>query len=172
AFLVAQLGADAAITRSELDKLDLYMGERRDVRLEDVAACIGDSSALELDQLLHATTTGDTAGAMRLTERLLDMRHAPVAIVRQLQGHWQRLWRLRIEVEAGASPASVVDGARPPIFFKAKPKAIQALGRLSAADLRGGLMALLEAERRLKTTGYPGPLVLRHTILALTTARR
>ncbi len=171
-FLLAQLGADAAITRNELEKLDLYMGERRDVRLQDAAACVGDSSALELEALLHATATGDAAGAMRLVERLLAARQAPVAMVRVLQAHWQRLWRLRVAVDAGGSVAGVVDAARPPIFFKAKPKVQAALRRWSAADLRRGLQALALAERRLKTTGLPAADVLRHAILGLTTGRR
>ncbi len=172
AFLVAQLGADAAITRTELDKLDLYLGDRRQVRLEDAAACVGDSSTLELDALVHATTMGDPVTAMRLIERLLAAKQAPVAIVRVLQGHWQRLWRLRIAVEGGASIAGAVDGARPPIFFKAKPKVTKALGRLTAVDLRYGLHALVEAERRLKTTGLPAPDVLRHTVLSLAAPRQ
>lgn len=172
AFLVAQLGADALITRSELDKLDLYMGERRDVRLEDVAACIGDSSALALEALLHATTTGDAGTAMRLVERLLAAKHAPVAVVRVLQGHWQRLWRLRVEVERGVAPAAVVEAARPPIFFKAKPRVLAALGRLGAADCRAGLEALVRAERQLKTTGLPAADVLRQTVLRVTAGPR
>jgi DNA polymerase-3 subunit delta len=168
AYLVAQLGADAAITRREIEKLDLYLGERRDVRLADAAAVVGDSSALELDQLLNATGTGDVALAMRLVERLVAARQAPVAVIRALQAHWLRLWRLRLQVEAGGTVASVVDNARPPIFFKARPAIAKALDRSGAVALRSGLGLLLETERRIKTTGLPAADILRHVVLDLT----
>lgn len=166
-FLTSQLGADTAITRSELDKLDLYMGERRDVRLEDAAACVGDSSALALDGLVHATATGDLGTALRLVERLLQARQAPVGVVRALQAHWQRLQRLRLLVEAGKPPAEVVETARPPIFFKARPSVRRALERHTAQGLRHGLHALVELERGLKTTGLPAADLLRHGVLDL-----
>lgn len=166
-FLTAQLGADALITRTELEKLDLYMGERREVRLEDAAACIGDSSALALDQLLHAAALGEVGPALRLVERLLQARQSPVAIARSLQGHWQRLLRLRVQVEAGTPAAQVVETARPPVFFRARPAVRRALERHTARGLRRGLHDLVQLERQLKTTGLPAAELLRHGVLDL-----
>ncbi|MEX0760210.1 MAG: DNA polymerase III subunit delta, partial [Tistlia sp.] len=63
AYLAANLGGDRQLTRRELDKLVLYMGEgaKRRVELEDARAMIGDSAALSLDDLALAVGSGDLA---------------------------------------------------------------------------------------------------------------
>ena len=46
AYLSERLGGDRGVTRSELDKLMLYLGEpKRDVTLNDAMTCIGDRAA-------------------------------------------------------------------------------------------------------------------------------
>ena len=63
-FLQMNLGSDRLVSRSELNKLAVYMGpsEKRQsdmVSLEDVSACIGDSGTLSIDTIISATTGGD-----------------------------------------------------------------------------------------------------------------
>ena len=161
-------GADRAVLDQELEKLALYLGEEaRAVRFEDAAACVGDSSALELDQLLHATSSGETRRALELLDRLLAAKQTPVAIVRALANQWRRLWRLALEVERGRAVDAVVEDAKPKIFFRAKPAFKRALERRRAGRLRADLAALVAAERDCKTTGKPAELVVRRVVLRL-----
>jgi len=161
-------GADRAVLDQELEKLALYLGEEaRAVRFEDAAVCVGDSSALELDQLLHATSSGETRRALELLDRLLAAKQTPVAIVRALANQWRRLWRLALEVERGRAVDAVVEDAKPKIFFRAKPAFKRALERRRAGRLRADLAALVAAERDCKTTGKPAELVVRRVVLRL-----
>jgi DNA polymerase-3 subunit delta len=161
-------GADRAVLDQELEKLALYMGEgSRAVRFEDAALCVGDSSALELDQLVQATAVGETTRALELLDRLLAAKQTPVGIVRALAGHWRRLWRLALEVEQGHGVDAVVEAAKPKIFFRAKPAFKRALERRRAGRLRADLAALVTAERDCKTTGKPAELVVRRVVLRL-----
>ena len=67
AYLVEHLGADRGITRSEIAKLALYFADPADrrpaprVTLEAAAQVVGDSAALDLDDLVHAAALGDSA---------------------------------------------------------------------------------------------------------------
>ncbi len=160
-------GGDRAVLDHELDKLALYLGEPGVVRFEDAAACVGDSAALELDQLIHAAAAGDTARALDLVDRLLAAKQTPVGIVRALATHWRRLWRLALGVEAGEPVDAVLEAAKPKIFFRAKPAFKRALERRPAARLRAELAALVAAERDCKTTGRPAELIVRRVVARL-----
>jgi len=166
-YLAQHAGADRAVLDQELDKLALYVGATRRVRFEDAAACVGDSAALELDALVHATAGGETARAADLVERLLLAKHTPVGIVRALTNHYRRLWRLASEVEQGGAVDHVLETAKPRIFFRAKPAFKRALERRRASRLRTDLAALVEVERACKTSGRPAELICRRVVLRL-----
>ncbi len=165
--LAANLGADRAVMARELEKLQLYLGEQRHIRLEDARACVGDGAALELDALIHAAAGGRAVEAQRLLDRLLSAKTTPVGIVRALQNHYRRLWAMAVEVEGGKPAAAVIDAARPPIFFRAKPAFARALSRRRATALRADLAHLVDTERRCKSTGQPADLLCRSAVLAL-----
>ncbi|MEO1091247.1 MAG: DNA polymerase III subunit delta [Pseudomonadota bacterium] len=166
-YLADSLGADFAVLKSELDKLDLYLGDNRRARLEDVFEAVGDSSVLALDALIHATALGNVDEAMRSLDRLLAAKQTPVSVLRALQNHWQRLYRLAIRVAAGEPAAQVVETARPPVFFRARPLVLRALRRSSATKLRHELALLLRAERHCKTSGMPSGLIAQQAVLEI-----
>ena len=71
-YLVGALGGDRGVTRRELEKIVSYMGPSRAARplkLADAVACVGDSAALSVDDLVFALGDGDLAAVERLTTR-------------------------------------------------------------------------------------------------------
>jgi DNA polymerase III subunit delta len=175
AWLLEHLGADRGVTRSELDKLALYVvdgtgradaGPRR-VTLDDVAAVVGDSAALGLDDLVHAVTLGQVAVVERCLDRLLGEGEAPVRLVRAQANHVARLYRLAALVERGEPVAQVVDRARPPIHFRRR-SSVQAELRLWSSRRAAGVLArLLEAEIACKTTGWPARALCQRALFAV-----
>ena len=103
----------------------------------------------------------------RNLDRLLGEGTAPIAIIRASANIVVRLLRLQAEVERGSSPQAAVDGARPPVFFRAKPQYVGALGAWPAARLAGALAVLQEAEIRCKSAGAPEALLCRHALSEL-----
>jgi DNA polymerase-3 subunit delta len=173
AYLVERLGVDRGITMSELAKLDLYLappvsGERapRTVHLQDVAAVVGDSAALGLDDLVHATALGQAAEVERTMGRLLGEGQAPVRLLRSLANHFGRLYQLACLVETGESVDRVIEKARPPIIMRRRPSFKAELRRWSAAALASQAGRLLQAEIACKTTGRPDAELCRAAALA------
>lgn len=172
AFLVERLGGDRGITMSELAKLDLYLapaaGEHspRPVTLQDVAAVVGDSAALGLDDLVHATALGQAADVERTMGRLLAEGQAPVRLLRALANHFGRLYQLACLVESGEPAERVIEKARPPIIMRRRGSFSAALRRWSAAALAEQSGRLLQAEIGCKTTGWPAAELCRAAALA------
>jgi DNA polymerase-3 subunit delta len=77
---------------------------------------------------------------------------------------------LRAAVDAGNSPQAVVDGARPPIFWKEKDAIVAEVAAWTTPALVAALAALLEAERAIKSRGSLGETMAHATLLDL--ARR
>jgi len=171
-YLIEHLGADRGITHSELDKLALYMGDAKvdapaTATLEDVAAVIGDSAALGLDDLVHAAALGQPAQVERCLDRLLGQGQAPVRLIRALANHLFRLYGLSVLVEQGMPADRAVAGARPPIHFRRKSSFQAALRIWTTASLSAALGRLLQAEIGCKTTGWPAPVLCREGVFAV-----
>lgn len=164
AWLEANLGGDRALTRSEVEKLDLYLldAPERRVTLADVAAAVGDSSALRLDDAVRAAVSGDRATLDGSLDRLLAEGEAPQRVVRAAAGFLLRVLRLRAEVANGGSVEAAIRSARPPIHFSIQPLMVAAVRRWGSDALVEGLALLQAAELRCRSgAGAPEALICR-----------
>jgi DNA polymerase-3 subunit delta len=170
-WLSQQLGADRASTRSELEKLALYVGQGNRVDLQAAMTCVGDLAGLSLDDALFAATTGDVATADRALEAAIAEGANPVQILRAALGHMQKLHRARLAMdEQSLTPTDAVKGIRPPVFYQKVGAFTRSLGLWPAATLTAAMAALAEAERGCKRTGWPDQALCRNAVLTL--ARR
>lgn len=170
AWLVDHLGGDRLQTRSEIDKLSLYMGANRRVSLADAAAVTGDSAALSQDDLAMAASEGDQAGAQRVLYRLLSEGISPVTILRGLQRHFTRLHLAVSHVRDGKNPDSAIAALRPPPHFRVAGRMKQQISRWPGEKLAIALDLLLQAELDCKTTGLPSAEICGRAILQIARA--
>ncbi len=166
-WLSQRLGEDRALMRRELEKLALYVGKGGKATQDDVLACIAEGSALDLEEALMAATAGDVQNTDKALATAFAEGASAVAVVRQTLRHVQRLHMASLAVQNGASAQDAVGAMRPPIFFRHKPAFERALRLWSATALEAAGNALLEAERRTKTTGLPDAVIARGVVLTL-----
>jgi DNA polymerase-3 subunit delta len=172
AFLVAHLGGDRLLTRAELEKLALYVGDGGRVELDDAQLSIADSAALSLDEAVLATADGDVGALDRALSRVFQEGDSPVSVVRALLRHFQRLHILSARLAAGEPVENAIRAARPPIFFKQQDSFRRQLSRWREPQLRRQLEFLTAVEARIKTTGMPAETVCRAALLEIAQAAR
>lgn len=170
-YLIDHLGGDRAVTRTEFDKLALFVDASaetpKNIRIDDVAGIIGDSAAIGLDDLAHATTLGDARAVDRCLNRLLGEGQAPVRLIRTLLNHVTRLKRLAQLMERGETVDKAMSQARPPIHFRRKIDVKTALRRWSGVQLAAAQAKLMSAELACKTSGRPDRLLCREAIFSI-----
>ncbi|MEQ8402351.1 MAG: DNA polymerase III subunit delta [Roseitalea porphyridii] len=174
-FLTSHLGGDRAASRAELEKVALYALGQPVVSLGDVQAVCGDASALGFDDVSMAVLTGDLDGLDRAMTKFESGGGAPAALFAIIQRQFQVLDRLRADMDReGKSPAAIVNGARPPIFFARRKAMERALSIWTPRAIRAALDRLREAVLQSRRARHLEPDVLRMTLLALTvqSARR
>jgi DNA polymerase-3 subunit delta len=166
-YLVAHLGNDRMVTRQELEKLALYAGDGGRVELADAMESVGDSTALELDDLVFAVAEGDLATLDWALGRAVREGQNAIGILRAVMRHFQRLHLAAARVAAGASPEEAVKALRPPPFFKLQDRFAAQLTAWSPRRAVAALEALTRAELDGKRTALPQETVLGEALVAL-----
>jgi len=163
-FIESSLGNDRAISRSELEKLSLFVGDGGKVSLEDAAMMIGDSSALTLSDLALHTADGNALAVDKAIDRCLSSEISPIAILRAVAGHLVRLQLALEKIQEGDTPEQAMKRLRPPVFFKAKGQfQVQLLHWTKSRTLRA-LGLLLKAEQECKQTNMPNTAICGRTL--------
>jgi DNA polymerase-3 subunit delta len=166
-WLAQRLGEDRMLLRRELEKLALYVGAGGRVTPEDAVACVAEGSALDLEEALMAAMSGEVGTADRALDTAFAEGANAVQVVRAALRHVQRLHLAALAVAGGAAASAALEGLRPPVFFRHKPGFERALRLWRPEALEAAGAALLEAERRTKTTGLPSVTVARNAVLGL-----
>ncbi len=168
-FLVATLGNDRLVTRSELDKLATYMGSERRITLAAAQACVGDASLVTLESLALAACGGDLGRVERGLAQAYREGVAPVSILRAVAKHLARLHRAAGLVARGETPERVIASFRPRLHFTVAKALRRQIARWPGRRVVEAMDALLEAELRCKTTGAPAEAVCSRMLLVLAT---
>ena len=171
-YLMDYLGGDRLVTRSELEKLALYVGDGGRIELDDAVFLVGDSAALELDDAVMAAAEGDAARFDRVLGRVFQEGESAVSVVRATSRHLHRLQLLAARVAAGTPIDEVMRAARPPIFFKHQDSFRRQLARWREGPLRAALDHIARAEIGIKSTGFPAETLCREALLAVAQAAR
>lgn len=165
--LCARLSGDRLINAGELDKLATYMGSAKNVTVDIVNKIIGDSSASGLEDIYYAVLAGDKAGGLAFYNRYLSEGNEPVAVVRGLNYHLQKLLSCRADMEAGDSVEKAMQRLVPKIIFYRADAFRQQLSNWSRNKLQRALAMVYEAEKDCKTTGLPAEEIVSLTLLRL-----
>jgi DNA polymerase-3 subunit delta len=168
AWLSDRLGGDRELSRRELEKLAMYMGGKGTVTEDDARACIGDTAALELDDLIYAMGDGDQATVQRVYGRLMDEGASPITVLGAAARHLLRLHETRGRMNDGKSLDQAMTGLRPPPFFKVKTRFQHQASTWSEALIARGLDVLNEAEMHAKSTDMPAEAVAERALMQIT----
>lgn len=151
--LLARLGADRGLSRSELEKLTLYAADAGTIDVEHVEAIVGDASEIAIDRVLAAAAAGDVATAMTECDRAVATGESAQVIVLLAQRHFHRLHRLRVAVETGRSAEQAMQQMRPPPHFKQKALIERQLRLWTADRLSRALSRIGEAAKAARLAG-------------------
>ncbi len=167
--LQSRLGADRALSRGEIEKLLLYVGDREDITIDDIVAVVGDASELAIDNIIMNTAGGRPAIAVRELDRSVAAGDSPQLIITALQRHFRRLHRLRSAMDAGRTFDVAARAMRPPIFYKHKD-AIAAQCRMWPAErLLSAMSRIAQTAERARVQSAIDQVLAERLVLELST---
>ena len=137
--LIARLGADRGLSRSEIDKLVIYAHGKSSIEESDVEAAVGDAAELALDRIVMAAGAGQTAAALTECDRSVAAGESAQSVIAALQRHFLRLHRMRGVLDTGRTMDDVMRSLRPPPHFKQRDALEQQCRSWSMAKLNAAL---------------------------------
>ena len=172
--LAELLGGDRLLTRSEIAKLAVYMGDQKDVAVDDVWAVIADSSHLTFETIARAVMAGDAVALGRGLDRAFGERENPVAILGAVRRDLQRLALfMALLGETGSADAALkamrLDRRR---HFRIVEPLRSAAKRWRTDDVATALDWLAEADLYCKSTGFPDVTICREVLMRMTSGLR
>jgi DNA polymerase III subunit delta len=162
--LLQRLGADRALSRSEIEKLSIYVSDRGTIESDDVEAIVGDAAEQTTDRIIETVAAGNSTAAVTEFDRAIAAGENAQVIIGAIQRYFHRLHRVRAAIDQGRTFDDATRSLRPPIFFKQKSafqaqcgqwtseRLADARGRIARAALaarRGGDLEVIIAERLL-----------------------
>ncbi|MCW5732524.1 MAG: DNA polymerase III subunit delta [Enhydrobacter sp.] len=166
-WIVDRLGGDRGQTRSEIEKLMLYKfgDESKAITLADAAAVMGDSSSMEIDDVVGATFDGNLVTLDRALDRVFSEGGNPVQLLRALQRHADQLHL--VSAHGGNSESAISKARGLPRFGPQRRRFENHLRSWPMGRVGEALQRILDAERECKSTGLPDEAIARRLCLAL-----
>jgi DNA polymerase-3 subunit delta len=114
-YLMTRLGADQALSRSELAKLALYAHGTGRVVHDDIEAIVGDAAETAIENFVYAASGGDAKAALVELQRLAAAGTDKAAALSALGRHFTQLHRVAAAVSGGGQTAAeALRSLRPP----------------------------------------------------------
>ncbi|ODA68019.1 DNA polymerase III subunit delta [Methyloligella halotolerans] len=144
-YLMDRLGADQALSRSEIDKLILYARGKDRIGPDDIDAVVGDSAEVAVENFVYLVSAGDSRGAIRQLSRLAGAGTPPQVALAALGRHFTKLHMVAAAESSSGSAESALRKIRPPIHFKRRDAFVRDSRRWGAQRLQAALPRIQEA---------------------------
>ena len=169
-YLVNNLGSDRLVSRSELDKLVLYLGQSRQITEPDVSAVVGDNGEATMNGFALAVAEGDHRQVTRALARLALEGVTSVQALRGALHHLYRLHLIAIRVASGENVARAVSSLRPPVHFTTRIAVQRQALAWSDIKLQRAMRILLDAEIDCKSRGNLSTVIANMAFLRVANA--
>lgn len=169
-FLSSKLSPDRKMNMAEIDKLALYLGEKKNVDIADVRACISDIAGADYEDLCYFVAGGNTQKACNAFVRLVKEGEDAATLIRQISYHFMKLMSVSALISEGKNTEEALKSLRPPLMFYRKDDFIRQLKVWNKERIISALSMLYECERDCKTTGMPAENLAEYCIMRISGA--
>lgn len=161
----SSLPDDRGIMRRELEKIILYLGDKKELLLDDLGDLLVDRSSEGIFEMAEYLRRGDRAGAIRIIDKLLETGEAPGKII----GFLARQYRMMLMARELSSTGG--DASRFGELKGLPPKVLKSLVaaslNLDSNEILEALVDLRTADRLLKTTSLTPSFVIEALLAGL-----
>jgi DNA polymerase-3 subunit delta len=161
--LLLRTGASLRDLALELDKLEVYVGDRRAITADDVLEVVASGRSFNVYELQRAIAKRDTATAFMIVTNMMELGRQEMLIIAMLTRYYMALFRLADARTVTTDRQEMARLAEIPPF--ALGDHLDALDQLGPARVERGLHALTTADGTLKSSSTDALTVL-HTMLA------
>ena len=161
----AYVGNSLRSLQNEIDKVFVFVGDRKKIEAEDVTAIVGASKGYTIFELQNAIGRKDAKEAVKILERMLESGQSPQMIIVMMTRFFTQLWKLS-DLRSKRMPDQEIarEIGVSPYFVK---QYVEFRSRFDVDQIERNFKSLLEADTVLKSTSRDPRLVMDLLILSL-----
>ena len=163
--LLKKISYNQEVIYKELDKLLLYLGDKNDILVEDIQACLSDNTEASLDDLCVALADGQADNTMELLTIYLEMQESETTLFGAVRDYFERLLKI-VSDTSEPTPQVVKKNLRPAQFRLEIPLTRQARFWKKSALLHV-LDKILQLEAQTRNVNYQKNTLILNTFLRL-----
>lgn len=150
------VGNNLSDIASEIEKLVMYVGDRKELKSADVESVVGLSKSHNIFQLNDAIGERDCRKTLEILKNLFLIGEKPGTVIYRLTEHFERLIKVKNFVpQKGASLASILKIH--PYFVQKYPRQAE---NFSQDELEKGLVMLYQTDVGLKSSRMPDKILM------------
>ncbi len=169
--LVNTIGADDSLIAQEFEKLMCYCVDKKEISQQDVDAICTRQHSENVWQLCEAIFRRDAATSLRIGESLLLDGQALLPLLRVIRSQFQTDYQISILLAQGRHGGDIAQ-AFPQFKGMMLDRHIQQAKQFGSAAFNRGLIALDEAELKVKNSGMEEKMILELLLIQLTRSNR
>ncbi len=165
-FLIECVGASVGSAVSELEKLSIYLGDEKVIRIEDIENVLGYKGIGNVWNLIDSMFAGNMQVVVREVYTLMDIGEEPMQLINLMISQIKNLWLAVASFQEGYDADGALENAGIPKFkWRDYRRYVSTFDLELCKRLH---KKLIEAELKLKFSPVPNKFVFEFLILGLT----
>jgi len=115
--IAKHLGNERHIIKSELEKIILYLKDKKEFKAKDILKCLGENEDFGFDNLNYNLCDGNVVKLDKIINQLYLQGINPVALLRSVDKHFQKILFVNQKIDSGINFTESISQLKPPIFF-------------------------------------------------------
>lgn len=168
--LVELTGDDPGRIASEIDKLAMYVADRKAITPEDVQKLIGHNRMFNAFAVIDAVTAGDAAGALgRLRNMFAADKSAEYTVVGAFAYHLRKMFSAKVLLARGVNPRQAAAQLR---IFGDTDRFFRQLSRLTLEQIAGVICRLARIDYLTKIGAADCSVAIEQLVVQMASAGR
>ncbi len=118
--LTMKFNSDSLTNKMEIEKLDVFLTNNKDVTEEMILKLISRNEDINLNKVVECCTNGNVSDALMYFENIYENQGTSISLIRMFVNHFKLIEKILFLFEKRKNLNIVVENIRPPIFFKKK----------------------------------------------------
>lgn len=163
--LVSQTNPALRDLANELDKLKIYLKDKKNITIEDVTAVVGTSRSFNVFELQKAVGRRDLPLSLVIIENMLATDRQEMLIMTMLTRYFLTLWKLTEAAKTTTNQYALAGQVGVSSFFL--NEYIAAMKRFSPAELDRAFIALSDTDQALKSSSVDSVYTIQKMLISI-----
>ena len=165
--LSAKFSSDSLSNKMEIEKLDSFLTNNKNVSENSLTKFITSSEDINLSQIVKSCLNGKTEASLFYLDKIYEKSYNNITLIRMFGKHFKTIEKILLLSQHRKNFSTSIDSFKPPIFFKDKPFFLYQCELWSLKKISFIQKRLIDLELKTKSGLYPEKTLLSQFILSV-----